>query len=291
MRADLDIDLVRCFTAVADTGGFSSAGRLLGRTQSAVSMKIKRLEEILESRLLDRDRRSTHLTAEGERFLSYAHRLLDLHDEALRVMLHPDAEGSLKLGVISYFLPQKLPELLARFARAYPKVRLEVHSGLSRNLMPMYESGELDLVIAHKRWPAAGRTLYREPILWAAHGDYRPQLDQPVPLVTYAYNTLFHEWAEEALHHAGKTYRVAYTGAGMMVLIEVVRAGLGVTMLPKSVIPEDLRILGPESGFPELPIMEVALYGEERMETPLARHLSAFFLDTLQSMGLMEQKP
>ena len=125
---DLDLDLLRCFVAVAEQGGFTSAGGALGLTQSAVSLKVKRLEEVLGRRVLERSSRAVALTRDGEALLGYARRMLALNDEAVRRLVAPAVAGRLRLGVADHFVPRTLAPLLARFARSSPEVRLEVES-------------------------------------------------------------------------------------------------------------------------------------------------------------------
>jgi len=123
---DLDLDLLRCFVTVAEAGGFTAAGQALGLTQSAISLKVKRLEDILGRRVFERTSRSIALTREGETLLAYARRMLALNDEAVRRMVAPPMAGRLRLGVADHFIPRNLAPVLARFARVYPELRLEV---------------------------------------------------------------------------------------------------------------------------------------------------------------------
>src|SRR5215475_13211805 len=125
-RIDLDCDLLRCFVAVAETRGFTAAGALIGLTQSGISVRIRNLEERLDRRLLDRTSRSVALTEAGELFLGYARRMIDLNDEAVGRICGPAAEGRLRLGIADYVLPRLLPNLLGRFARQQPGVKMEL---------------------------------------------------------------------------------------------------------------------------------------------------------------------
>ena len=172
MRADLDPDLLRCFLAVSDSGGFTAAGERIGLSQSAVSLKVKRLEEQLDRRLFARTSRSLALTEDGELLQGFARRLLAMNEEAVRRLTAPPLEGRLRLGVSEYFVPHHLPGLLASFSRAHPRVRLEVRIGLSSDLMPLLEGGSLDLVFA-KRDPGErhGRVIAEEPLVWVCSAE------------------------------------------------------------------------------------------------------------------------
>src|SRR5215510_2972409 len=159
--ANLDIDLLRSFAAVADTGSFTAAGELVARTQSAVSVQVKRLEEIVGRRVFERTSRSLALTPAGETLLSYARRILELNDESVRRIAEPPVAGLIRLGITEYFVPNELPAILARFAAAYPSVHLEVRMGLSRELREEMVAERLDAVLVrlapHERAKAIWR--------------------------------------------------------------------------------------------------------------------------------------
>src|SRR6185436_19574751 len=145
--ANLDIDLLRSFAAIADTGSFTAAAELVARTQSAVSVQVKRLEEIVGRRVFERTSRSLALTPAGETLLGYARRILELNDESVRRVAEPPVAGTISLGITEYFVPNELPQILARFAAAYPGVRLEVRMGLSRDLRQDMAAGALDAAL------------------------------------------------------------------------------------------------------------------------------------------------
>src|SRR5512144_1043719 len=142
--ANLDIDVLRSFTAVADSGSFTAGADLVARTQSAISVQIKRLEETLGHRVFERTSRSLALTPAGETLLSYARRILDLNDESVRRIAEPPMTGLIRLGITEYFVPTELPRILGRFAAVYPGVQLEVRMGLSRDLRGAMTAGDLD---------------------------------------------------------------------------------------------------------------------------------------------------
>src|SRR5262245_1332018 len=145
---NLDIDLLRSFAAIADTGSFTAAGELVARSQSAVSVQVKRLEELVGQRVFERTSRSLALTPAGNTLLGYARRILELNDESVRRIAEPPVVGEIRMGITEYFVPHELPQILARFAAAYPGVYLEVTMGLSRDLRGALARGELDAVIA-----------------------------------------------------------------------------------------------------------------------------------------------
>jgi DNA-binding transcriptional LysR family regulator len=147
---DLEIDLLRAFTTVAETGSFTAAADVVGRSQSAVSQKIIRLEELLGRPLFNRTSRSLVLTSEGERLLSAARRMLEFNDMAVRTLVEPADVERLRIGISEDFVPHHLPALLGKFATLCPDVRLELMTGLSCNLLAAYDEDRLDVVIARR---------------------------------------------------------------------------------------------------------------------------------------------
>src|SRR3954469_12461568 len=175
MPANLEIDLLRSFAAVADTGSFTAAAAVVARTQSAVSMQIKRLEETVGRRVLERSSRALALTREGELLLHDARRLLALHDESLQRLARPPVSGHIRLGVTEYFVPNELPRLLARFAALHPGIRLEVRMGLSRELRADLAAGRLDAALVRLDESADAPTaIWEEPQAWVSAGDVEP---------------------------------------------------------------------------------------------------------------------
>ena len=274
MRADLDPDLLRCFLAVSDSGGFTAAGERIGLSQSAVSLKVKRLEEQLDRRLFARTSRSLALTEEGELLQGFARRLLAMNEEAVRRLTAPPLEGRLRLGVAEYFVPQHLAGLLAGFRRAHPKVRLEVRIGLSSELLALLESGTLDLVFA-KRDPGHrhGRVIAHEPLLWVA-ADSLELSDGPLALLTMPPPCSYRAAATGALDQAGRGWEIVFTSASVMGVQAAVAAGLGVAVLGRAAVLPGMRVLGPAEGLPELGTVEVAIWGEDRVPASLSEPLA-----------------
>src|SRR3954462_2956876 len=166
--SNLEIDLLRTFTAVADTGSFTGAGEGVARSQSAVSLQVKRLEDPLGQKVFERSSRSLALTPAGTLLLGYARRILELNDDSMRRIGEPPVTGVIRLGITEYFVPQELPRILGRFAAAYPGVAIEAQMGLSGDLRVQLTSGALDAAIV--RLPPGARTkpLGSEPYAWVA---------------------------------------------------------------------------------------------------------------------------
>lgn len=262
---DLEIDLLRCFVAVADRGGFTAAAAAIGRTQSAVSLKIRKLEETLGLRVFERTSRSLALTSDGEVLLDYARRLLELNDEAVQRLIGPDASGTLRLGVADYIAPRSLPSLLSRFNRHFPRIQVEVRTGLGMDLIPMLNRGELDLVICGREpGMAVGRLLYREPLVWVIGDGAGIPKGPAVPMAALPFHCSHRRVAADVLARSGMRQEIVYTSSSVAGVQAAVVAGLGVGVLPQSAVMPGMRVLTAADGFPPLPEAEMAVVGEEK---------------------------
>lgn len=277
---DLDIDLLRCLAAVADSGGFTAAGNALGLTQSAVSLKIKRLEDVVRKRVFDRTSRALSLTHDGEVLLAYARRLLALNDEAVRRMIAPPVTGRLRLGVADHFVPQHLAPILARFARTYRDVRLEVEVGRSHELRAACERGALDLVIGKRRdGETKGTPIWTESLAWVGSADWtRPEEERAVPLAMLPAGCMFRDRALACLSRANIAHEVVYTSASLLGVIAAAQAGLGITVLGRSSLPPGLREI---AGLPPLGTAEMAIFGDAEGRSALVDPLVGFIRESL----------
>jgi DNA-binding transcriptional LysR family regulator len=257
-----DFDLLRTFVAVVDNSGFTRAAERIGRTQSTVSLQIKRLEDGLGRRLFERDGRDLQLTADGEILLSYARQLLHMADEARSRILEPDVEGTVRLGTPEDFATFYLPDVLARFARTHPRVHLDVNCNFSFHLLDGFSRGEYDLVLVKRepQGPAGGVSVWRDVVVWVAGPKLVLNSSEPVPLVLAPAPDLYRKRAISGLQAMRRQWRVVYTSPSSEGLQAAVRAGLGVTVLSKDMVPDGLILLGAEQGFPVLADTEIALY-------------------------------
>ncbi|MFG1242746.1 LysR substrate-binding domain-containing protein [Xanthobacter sp. V7C-4] len=282
---DLELDLLRAFVAVAETGGFTAAAEVVNRSQSAVSQKILKLEELLGRRVFERTSRSLTLTREGETLLGMARRILELNELAVRSLLEPTV-GSLRLGVSEDFMPNLLPGMLARFQRLYPGLHMELRTGLSCELLAAYDSGQLDAVIAKKDGTAQrGRVIWREQLVWMASADYQPDFERPAPLVLLPAPCTYREVMIKALDAVRRPWFAACTASSLTGIRAAVAGGLGVTVLGRSFIGPDMQALRVPDHWPALPMTEVVLVGEERAEADLVRPLVTFLTETLATQA------
>ena len=276
---DLDLDLLRGFVTVAERGGFTAAAQALGLTQSAVSLKIKRLEDVVQRRVLDRTSRSVVLTRDGETLLAYARRILALNDEAVRRMIAPPVAGRLRLGVADHFVPRNLAPLLARFARTYPEVALEVEVGRSHELRTAQEKGALDLVLGKRRdGETEGRPIWTEAVVWVAAAGWAAPEGRPLPLAMLPPGCMFRDRALAALARAGLAFEVVYVSASLLGVAAAAQAGFALSVLGRSGLPPGLVEV---HGLPALGTAEMCVFGDTAGQNPLAEPLVHFIRESL----------
>ena len=248
---NLDIDLLRSFAAVADTGSFTAAGEVVARTQSAVSIQIKRLEEIVGKRVFERTSRSLALTPAGETLLDYARRILELNDESVRRIMQPPVSGEIRLGITEYFVPAELPQILGRFAAAYPDVHLEVRMGLSRDLREQLTARELDAVIVRLAPRDRLKSIWSEPQFWVVREGFEIARGAPLPLALLHAPCILREHAIDSMKRLKRPYKITFTGSSMASVQAAVGAGLGVSILPRSSVLPGMQVLTNGKNYPD----------------------------------------
>ncbi|MBU3056057.1 LysR family transcriptional regulator [Pseudomonas indica] len=276
----IDTELLRTFVAIADTGGFTRAAEAVNRTQSAVSMQMKRLEEeVLERALFERDGRQVRLTPEGQVLLGYARRILKLHGEVLTTLREPHMVGSVRIGTPDDYVMRFLPGILSRFAQAYPLVQVEVHCDSSFQLL---QRSDLDLsIITREPGKEIGQLLRQEHVVWAEAIGFAPHEQNPLPLAMFNADCFCRSWACNALDSLERPYRIAYTSPSLSAIMAVVSAGLAITAQLQSLIPPDMRILGEAEGLPGMPMASIVLLRNPHSQNPvtecLAEHIAEGF--------------
>ena len=263
MQRNLDIDLLRTFALVAETQSFTAAGRRVHRTQSSVSLQIQRLEDSVERRLFERSPKHVRLTTDGEVLLDYARRILALNDEFVEGLGRRAVEGKVRFGTPEDFATFRLPEVLAGFARVFPRVELEVACDLTLNLLNRFRNGEFDLILV-KREPSQetrGTRVWREPLVWAASERLGLRSSDPLPLVLSPEPCVYRKRAVQSLRRMKRPWRIAYTSTSLAGTIAAVRAGLGVTVLPRGMVPPGLAAIDGGKALPALPDTEIAVIG------------------------------
>lgn len=257
-----DTITLQCFLAVAETGSFTRAADRVGRTQSAISQQIAKLEELLGKPLIIRSK-TLALTNEGEIFLGYARQIFALHREAMDRFKEPELEGEVRFGLPEDFASVFLSEVLVDFARIHPRILLNIECDLTLNLFERFKRGGLDLVLVKMNRPEDfpnGLEVWSEKLEWV--GDLslfaHPDKTKPVPLVLSPQPCVYRARAIAALEEAGMKWRLIFSSPSYAGTIAAVKAGLGVTVLPRTMIPEPLHAL-PRQEFPELSDTHVSL--------------------------------
>lgn len=272
---NIPTDLLRTFIKAIDLGSFTRAAQQVGRTQSAVSLQIRRLEEIVDVLLFQRDSRKLVLTPEGKSLAQYARRILALNDEALAVLRQPSVAGRIRLGAPHEYTASLLPYFLGKFAQSHPNVMLEVTSDLSKNLLKRQSSGEFDLVIALNDDAALGegKLIFTEPLVWITGEDHERHLQDPLPLVLAPPPCMYRNRMLQTLHAMSRNCRIAYLSSSYNGIIAAVKAGLGVTVMSGSTIPAGVRQLGEREGFPALGELQLRLHFAETKQNDAIKAL------------------
>src|SRR5882757_5584675 len=256
----LDPDLLRAFVAVANHRSFTRAALMLNRTQSAVSMQIKRLEGRLGVELFNRTKSNVDLSPAGEGLLGYARRILALNEEAVGRLAERKVEGVVRLGVMDDYGTCIVPPLLAGFLAGYPRIHVEMETGLTSS-MPARLGEVFDLVIAmHPEGRGDGEFLRREQAVWATSASQAVEQQQPLPVALYPQGCLFRKWAIEALDAARRPWRLAFVSHSLAAVEAVAAQGLAVTVVKAGTFPAKLRPLSDRDGMPRLPAADICLH-------------------------------
>jgi DNA-binding transcriptional LysR family regulator len=282
--ATLDPDLLRAFVFIAEERSFTRAAQLIGRTQSAVSMQVQRLEALLGQQLLHRGRGgSVELTRHGQFLLQRARDMLALNDDIWRTFHTPAVTGTVCLGTPDDYALRFLPNVLKRFAEVYPNVEVEVVCAPSDELVPKLRAGTLDLALisdGHQPDGLKAQELWSGPLVWIGserHGTHR--LD-PLPLALASPTCCWRAAALARLEASGRRYRVAYTAATQIGTLAPVMAGLAVTISPATLLPLGLRALGAEDGMPPLPDFQVVMVKAREARQPVTDALADYIGET-----------
>ncbi len=275
---NIDTELLRSFVAIVDHGGFTRAAVAVNRTQSAISMQMKRLEEdVLERPLFERSGRQVRLTAEGQILLGYARRILKLHGEVMTTLRQPHMVGAVRIGTPDDYVMRFLPGILARFAQAYPLVQVEVHCEPSSQLL---QRRDLDLsIITREPGTEIGQLLRQEYVVWAAAPGFNLDDQRPLPLATFNTDCFCRAWVCNALDAREIDYRIAYSSPSLAAIMAIVGAGLALTAQLQSLIPADLRILGEADGLPALPQTSIVLLRNPQQRSPVSETLAEYIVE------------
>lgn len=259
---DFQIDWLRAFVAVVDAGSLSGAAPLVHRSQSAVSMQIKKLETALGRPVLLRGPRHLEVTPAGAELLSYARRVLDLQAEAHAALFGPQLAGRVRLGVPDDYASAYLTPVLRSFSHRYQGVEIELTCEQSTSLIPRVARGELDLALVSQDKPQRGRFLFDEPLVWVGAAQFEAWRRDPLPIAVYESTSMARQATLAALGTRRRAYRLVYHSSSLAGQLAAVESGLAVAVLTRCSVPPHLQILQDlpaEFDLPPLDAMQVAV--------------------------------
>ena len=281
----LDLDVLRSFTAIADHGGYAQAADAVNKTQSTVSMQMKRLEEQLDTTLFKKEGRRNVLTNDGRRLLEYARRLVALNDEAVMLFRQPDLHGAITIGTPDDYAEHLLPSVLAEFAKTHPRIEVTLVCEPSISLPRLIESGDIDLAIVTCEYAGVrGEAVRMEPLEWVTSVRHCPFLEDVIPLALPQPGCTWRELALKGLDNAGIPYRIAYTSANGGAVSAAVLSGLAISAMPRSTMSAGMRVLTKDDGFPKLGSFEIDLIRSKKRSSPVIDVLAEHVKNTLGNL-------
>lgn len=286
MNPNLEVDLLKTFIAIAETGSFTRAAEEVHKTQGAVSMQMKRLEEIVERALFAREGRQSRLTADGERLLDFARRIVRLNDEAVVTFARPELSGIVVFGVPDDYADTVLPELMARFARTHPLVQVDVECQGSEALTQLTREGKKDLALISAKVGTPGiEVVRREPLVWVTSIRHHVHELDVVPLAVAQIGCLWRENIFQQLDASSRRYRIAYASSNSNATKAAVLSGLAVGAVPRVSVRPGMRILSEAEGFPPLMSIEIGLVFAPGKPKPAVDALADHIRDSFASLG------
>ncbi|MCZ7676310.1 MAG: LysR substrate-binding domain-containing protein [Roseovarius sp.] len=259
---NLQTDLLRTFVTVVDLGNYTETGQVLGRTQPAISLQVKRLEDLVGSKLLQHKGKTLELTPEGHTLIGYAREILRLNDRAVANFQHAQFMGRLRVGLPIDYSIGYFQRLIANFASANPDVTLDIRCNWSRSILGSLHADDLDLAIAiTDTMPAPYVSIYwSERPFWVCGRDFRYSPDKPVQIIAHPEGCFYRKRMIGALDTEGREWRIVFESPGIGALQNAVLDGMGVTALTKKTLVPGMRVLTPGEGFPQLANLHVGLF-------------------------------
>jgi DNA-binding transcriptional LysR family regulator len=283
----LDPECLKAFVAVAEFGGFTRAAEVLHRTQAAVSLQVKKLEEQLDARLFERHSRSVTLSPHGHLLMGYAKRILALQDEAIQAFIEDEVKYTIRLGTPDDYATSYLPAVINAFAQIHPFAEIEVHCDLSVNLLKQLQERKIDLALVTKQTDStSGEDIRSEPLCWVGAQGGVAHTRETLPLALFSStdaNCMFRYGAISILKEVGRAHHVSYTSRNTSVIVSAVRSDLAVAILAKSSVPPDVTVLDEDNGLPNLPEIGIALHRRPGRRHPIIDELGNHIVKTLSN--------
>ena len=279
----MDIDALRSFVAITETGRFTLAGRRVGRTQSAISQQVRKLEVELGRPLFERSATAVSLTEHGARLLPHARQIIAAHEAALASFERGRISGVVSIGMPESYAASLLPRTLPGFQAQYPGAAISLVLRESPALSRMLADGALDLAFLTEGEVGAGGgpRLLTEPMVWVASRTQQTESRDPLPLVVWREGSNYRNIVLRAFEAAGRPCRIAVSTQGLGGMIAAVVAGLGIAAVAQSQATAPLRVLGSDAGLPPLPELVVRLERGSGARTPLADRLERHLIEVL----------
>jgi len=253
---------LECFIAVAETASFTRAADKVARTQSAVSQQINKLEGVVGKQLVTRARHIT-LTSEGEIFLTYAKKIVQLNRDAMDRFKHPELQGEVRFGLPEDFASVFLSDVLTEYASLHPRIMLNVECDLTLNLFSRFKQKEFDLVLVKMNRPEDfpnGMDVWSEALEWVGNKNVTGfDEEQPVPLVLSPQPCVYRARAIHALENTKRNWRIVFSSHSYAGTVAAIKAGMGITVLPRNMVPADLQIIRKNKDLPKLDDTHISL--------------------------------
>jgi DNA-binding transcriptional LysR family regulator len=271
-----------CFIAVAENGSFTKAADKIGRTQSAVSQQIAKLENLLGKELFNRSK-NLSLTNEGEIFFSYAKQIYKLHNEVIDHFKEPELEGEVRFGLPDDFASVYLYDILAEFSNIHPRIHLDIECDLTLNLFQRFKKKEFDLVLVKMSRPEDfpnGIEVWSETLKWVGNQNLI-NLNDSIPLVLSPQPCVYRLRALKALNENGIKWRMALSSPSYASRIAAVKANMGITVLPKNMTPKDVPIIANNKNLPNLDDSHISLL-KQNNENKALNSFEKFVIERLK---------
>ena len=281
MIPDLDLSLLKTFAAIVDEGGLTAAGKVVGRTQPAVTHQLRRLERLVGHKLLIVGRRKLALTHDGEILLHYARNILRLNDEARARISAPDIEGRVIFGVPDLYATL-LPEILRSYGLAYPRVEVELHLTRSVHLYSALKRKEVDLaLLTHLPNHESGRFVGQQRLIWVSSMRSQPEALEPLPLALLPVGAISRNIALGELEKFGRPWRIVSVSDSITGLYAAVTAGLAVTVLPECAVVPGMRVLRASDHVPMLRAVDLTILHRAGPVSAAAANFAEFIAQRL----------
>ncbi|ACE89870.1 MULTISPECIES: LysR substrate-binding domain-containing protein [Rhizobium] len=285
MSAPLDLDQLQTFIAIVDSGSFTKAADKVYKTQSAVSMQMRRLEERIGKQLFIKDGRGNRLTVEGEKLLNYARRIIRLNNEAIAAFDDNRLEGMLRIGTPDDYADRYMPEIIGRFAKTHPNVELYIVCEPSMDLAERMHKGELDIaLVTHNPRERMSDVVRTEPLCWVGSANHPIRDDAPVPLAVGRRDCQWRQLACSALDAVGREHQILFTSWSCTVVAAAVLAGMAVSVMPESALRTGMKVLSQADGFPALPPVQIGIMKRPGVSISLMNAITAHITACLDNI-------